>query len=155
MDGGIGPHGSPSRDLREFIPGKNKTVVLEGHPAGGIIGGLFFGVPGMLLWWIAFGEFQKFLLKQDATGLGWTVVLGLFGSILLFPLVLMLYVAFDSWRCLALYDLCDRLNVSENVLRQFIKENGIGARYVVEGIRVYRLGEFKVLRVSNPLPPTP
>ena len=152
MDGGpMGP--GNQRDLLESIPGKHKTVEIDDHPHKGILATFIFGLPGMLILWVAFRCAQDFFHTHHLDDLGWAVILGLFGALFVFPLVLVLYITFDSSRYLPLDVVSKRLHVSEEALVQIIEEKSLLLpRYMVNGRALYRLKAFdslSLLRASE------
>ena len=141
-------------DIRDSIPGTNRTVRLYGPPLNCIVGALIFLPPGAgCLWGAGIGSLQ-FLSQHDfARAVGWLVSLGLFGSVFTFVGALLLYIAFDASRCLSINALSKRLNVSEEALVKAAREKGVYApRYSIQGRAVYRPGDFdsgQLLRASE------
>jgi uncharacterized membrane protein len=149
-----------ARDIRESIPGKNKTVRFDDkHPyLSALAVFLMFSVFGLLLLWAAPKMFVANLVKHDFGGMAAALFMALFGVVMTFPGVLAYYLAIDSSRCLPMDELSQRLNVPEEALHKIAREKGIHVpRYEVRGRALYRPGDFdalSLLRASTP-PVTP
>ena len=148
MDGPMVPiRGGQTGNLLELIPGRDKTVGLDDHPLAGILGGLFFALPGSLVLWVLVPECPKSLLNRDFAGAGLAAFGALFGALFVFPLCLYVYVLIDSSRCKSIDELTVRLGVPEDAVRQVAREKGVVARYNVKGRSVYRTRDFDSLRL--------
>lgn len=144
------------RDIRESIPGKNKTVRFDDkHPyLSALAVFLLFSVFGLLMIWAAPQMFVENLSRHDFGGMAAALLMALLGAVVTLPGVLAFYVASDSSRCLPMEVLSQRLNVPEEALYQIAEEKGILVpRYEVRGRALYRPRDFdclRLLRASTP-----
>jgi len=135
------------RDIREFIPGKHKTVYLHESLIVGAAASLFPLPIGIFLLWFIPEMVRQSLLKQDWTGVMMAVGIGgLFGGVFTFAGLLTLYNAFDGWSSMSLEALSDRFGLPQSELIEAARAENILPRYNIKGLDVYRRGAFRSLR---------
>ncbi len=135
-----------TRDLRDFIPSRHKTVYLEESLIVGALGSLLPLLFSCFIFWFMQLAIRDSLVKNDWTGVVLVGgVCGFIWSFLTFAGMLMLYVSLDGWSCMSLKVFSGCVGISQEALIAAAGANNILPRYDIKGVRVYRTNALWLL----------